>query len=326
MIYILGKSHRPQFNLAMEEYCFRKLAQQDKIFMLWQNEPSIIVGKHQNTLEEINTQYVREQGIHVVRRVSGGGTVYHDLNNLNFTIISNEKNGIGFDLKEFTKPIIETLARLGAIAELSPRNDLRINGKKICGTAQAYVNGRMMFHGCLLFDSDLSALSKGLKEPKEVILSKGVKSVRSEVDNIRPHLSEKISVHEFAGRILETVKQSYPEMTEYHFNEQELALFEKEADGKYSDWEWNYAQSPPFTIEKKTNFTDGEIWVKASVKMGRIVQVELQTPFGELTQLEQTIPGVKYTHEDLKEKLEEIGARKWIPEFSIDELAEAIVR
>lgn len=326
MIYILGKSHSPQFNLAMEEYCFRKLTQYDKIFLLWQNEPSIIVGKHQNTLEEINTHYVRQQGIHVVRRISGGGTVYHDLNNLNFTIISNEKNGIGFDLKSFTKPIVVTLETLGVTAELSPRNDLRINGKKICGTAQAYVNGRMMFHGCLLFNSDLSALSKGLKEPKEVIYSKGVKSVRSEVGNILPNLNQEMDVREFAARILETIRQEYPEITEYCFDDEEISLFEEQAVAKYSDWEWNYGQSPQFTIEKKTQFHEGEISVKATVKTGRIQSVQFFTPFGELKHLEERISGVKYTPEDLKEKLLEIEADKWIQEFTVDELAEAIVR
>jgi lipoate-protein ligase A len=310
----------------MEEYCFRKLTQHDRIFMLWRNEPSIIVGKHQNTLEEINTQYVREHGIHVVRRVSGGGTVYHDLNNLNFTIISNEKKGIGFDLKTFTQPIIETLKELGISAELSPRNDLRINDKKICGTAQAFVNGRMMFHGCLLFNSDLSALSKGLKEPKEIIQSKGVKSVRSVVDNILPHLKEQITIDQFATKILETVKRTFPEMTQYEFNEDELALFEQQADQKYSDWEWNYAQSPPFTIEKQTHFDGGDICVKAYIKTGRIVQMKLITPSGELPHLEEKISGVKYSPESLKEKLLEIEAGKWIPKFSIEELTEAIVR
>ncbi len=326
MIYILGKSPSPQFNLAMEEYCFRKLTQYDKIFLLWQNEPSIIVGKHQNTLEEINTNYVRQQGIHVVRRISGGGTVYHDLNNLNFTIISNEKNGIGFDLKSFTRPIIDTLKALGVTAELSPRNDLRINGKKICGTAQAYVNGRMMFHGCLLFNSDLSALSKGLKEPKEVIHSKGVKSVRSEVDNILPHLSRKMDVREFAARILETIQQEYPGIAEYSFSEEEISLFEEQAVSKYSHWEWNYGQSPQFSIEKKTKLLEGEILVKATVKTGRIESLELFTPFGEWKELEGQMLGVKYTPEDLKAKLREVEADKWVRKFTIDELAEAIVR
>lgn len=326
MIYILGKSHNPQFNLAMEEYCFRKLTQYEKIFMLWQNEPSIIVGKHQNTLEEINTKYVREQGIYVVRRISGGGTVYHDLNNLNFTIISNGKNGLGFDLKSFMKPVMDTLAKLGVHAELSARNDLRINGKKICGTAQACVNGRMLFHGCLLFNSDLSALSKGLKEPKEVIQSKGVKSVRSEVDNILPNLKEKISVQEFADRILETIKETYPEVTEYAFNETELALFEEQAVTKYADWEWNYGQSPQFTIEKKTQFADREIYIKATVKTGRIQAVELFTPSGESKILEEKISGVKYTPEDLRERLEMVAAENCLSEFSVEELTEAIVR
>ncbi|MFT4070541.1 MAG: lipoate--protein ligase [Dysgonamonadaceae bacterium] len=326
MIYILGESHSPAFNLALEEYCFRRLTQYDKIFLLWRNEPSIIVGKHQNTLEEINTQYVREKGIHVVRRISGGGTVYHDLNNLNYTIISNEEKGIGFDLKDFTKPIISTLKKLGVTAELSPRNDLRIDGKKICGTAQAFVKGRMMFHGCLLFNADLSALSKGLKEPKEIIKSKGVKSVRSEVDNILPHLREPLQVEQFADKILETIKEEYPEIKPFDFSPEEIALFKKTATEKYSDWEWNYAHSPAFTIEKRTLTSMGELKVHATISEGRIREISVWTAEENLSSLADNFIGVKYCQEALEEKLQQTPSSFLIPGLTMQEIARAIVR
>ena len=133
MIYYISKTHDTAFNIALEEYCFKNLRDEDEIFLLWINEPSIIVGKYQNTIEEINTEYTREKGIHVIRRISGGGAVYHDLNNLNYTIISNrDKNQEGFNFKEFSKPIIETLAELGVKAEFTGRNDLEIDGQKFC--------------------------------------------------------------------------------------------------------------------------------------------------------------------------------------------------
>ena len=206
MIYYISKTHDTAFNIALEEYCFKNLRDEDEIFLLWINEPSIIVGKYQNTIEEINTEYTREKGIHVIRRISGGGAVYHDLNNLNYTIISNrDKNQEGFNFKEFSKPIIETLAELGVKAEFTGRNDLEIDGQKFCGNAQAYIKDRVMHHGCLLFNVDFSALGDALKVSKDKIESKGVKSVRSRVTNILPHLKTPITVEEFGDKIMEKI-------------------------------------------------------------------------------------------------------------------------
>ncbi|HEU8383932.1 TPA: lipoate--protein ligase [Streptococcus pneumoniae] len=178
MKYIINHSNDTAFNIALEEYAFKHLLDEDQIFLLWINKPSIIVGRHQNTIEEINRDYVRENGIEVVRRISGGGAVYHDLNNLNYTIISKEDENKAFDFKSFSTPVINTLAQLGVKAEFTGRNDLEIDGKKFCGNAQAYINGRIMHHGCLLFDVDLSVLANALKVSKDKFESKGVKSVR----------------------------------------------------------------------------------------------------------------------------------------------------
>ncbi|MDD4631229.1 MAG: lipoate--protein ligase family protein, partial [Proteiniphilum sp.] len=220
MIYIVSQSNKPDFNIALEEYCFKQMTQFDKIFILWINEPSIIVGKNQNTHAEINEKYVKEKGIHVVRRISGGGAVYHDLNNLNYTIISNEDcDSRRFDFKAFSEPVIQTLKDLGVEAQFTGRNDITINGKKISGNAQAYLGGRVMHHGCILFDVDLTVLSKALESSDKIVDAKGVKSVRSRVDNILPNLPEKITVTEFADKILAHMKQKYPEMREYLFSD-----------------------------------------------------------------------------------------------------------
>ena len=217
MKYIINHSNDTAFNIALEEYAFKHLLDEDQIFLLWINKPSIIVGRHQNTIEEINRDYVRENGIEVVRRISGGGAVYHDLNNLNYTIISKEDENKAFDFKSFSTPVINTLAELGVKAEFTGRNDLEIDGKKFCGNAQAYINGRIMHHGCLLFDVDLSVLANALKVSKDKFESKGVKSVRARVTNIIDELPEKITVEEFRDLLLEYMKKEYPEMTEYVF-------------------------------------------------------------------------------------------------------------
>lgn len=330
MIYIVNKSTNPAYNIALEEFCFRELKQFDKIFILWINEPAIIVGKHQNTLAEINTRFVEENGIHVVRRITGGGAVYHDLNNLNYTIISNEEEGENdFDFKTFSQPVIETLAQLGVKAEFSGRNDITIDGKKICGNAQAYLGDRVMHHGCILFNTDLTVLSKSLEVSKDTVGAKGVKSVRSRVDNILPNLSEKITVHEFADKILEQMKKTFPEMKEYHFREDELARIEKSRQEKFGNWEWNYGNNPAAEIVREHRFTAGKMQVFLNVKGGKINDIHFYGTFfgknSDLTDVENTLKGIRYRHDEIRTALSQIDISQYFAGFSMDELLNAIV-
>ena len=329
MIYYISKTHDTAFNIALEEYCFKNLRDEDEIFLLWINEPSIIVGKYQNTIEEINTEYTREKGIHVIRRISGGGAVYHDLNNLNYTIISNrDKNQEGFNFKEFSKPIIETLAELGVKAEFTGRNDLEIDGKKFCGNAQAYIKERVMHHGCLLFNVDFSALGDALKVSKDKIESKGVKSVRSRVTNILPHLKTPITVEEFGDKIMEYMKKQYPDMKEYVFSEEELDYIAKRAEIKRS-WEWNYGESPEFNITRGKRFKNGRIQIFADVENSKIKSIKFYGDFfgmnEDLTELENLLVGAKYTPEAIRERLKEVNIGEYFSKFTLDEVVEAIV-
>ncbi len=329
MIYIVNKSTKPDYNIALEEYCFKNLLQHDKIFILWINEPAIIVGKHQNTIEEINSEYVKENGIHVVRRISGGGAVYHDLNNLNYTIISNENKGNEFDFKTFSQPVIDTLADLGVKAEFTGRNDIVIDGKKICGNAQAYFKGRVMHHGCILFDTDLSVLSKALKAPKDKIVSKSTKSVRSAVDNILNNLPEKITVHQFADKLLDQMKSEFPEMVEYKFSDKELAEIETARVSKFGTWEWNYGNSPKFDIERNTRFQAGKIQVFANIENSHIKEIcFFGTFFGnnsDLSEVRNALIGTQYAPETVRESLSKLNYNSWFAGFTLDELTEAIV-
>ena len=329
MIYYISKTHDTAFNIALEEYCFKQLKDEDEIFLLWINEPSIIVGKYQNTIEEINTEYTREKGIHVIRRISGGGAVYHDLNNLNYTIISNRDKGQeGFNFKEFSKPIIETLAELGVKAEFTGRNDLEIDGQKFCGNAQAYIKDRVMHHGCLLFNVDFSALGNALKVSKDKIESKGVKSVRSRVTNILPHLKTPITVEEFGDKIMEYMKKQYPDMKEYVFSKEELDYIAKRAEIKRS-WEWNYGESPEFNITRGKRFKNGKIQIFATVENSRIKNIKFYGDFfgknEDLSEIENLLKNVKYTAEDVKEKLESIDIGEYFSKFTVDEIVEVIV-
>ncbi len=329
MIYIVNKSNKPDFNIALEEFCFKKLLKHDKIFLLWINEPSIIVGKHQNVFEEINSNFVKEKGINVVRRISGGGAVYHDYNNLNYTIISNEEKGSDFDFKTFSQPVIDTLAELGVKANFTGRNDLQIDGKKICGNAQAYIKGRIMHHGCILFDSDLTILSKALEVSKATIKSNGTKSVRSEVRNIRPCLPEKIDVHQFADKILEHMKQKFPQMVEYKLNDKELAEIEQAQKERFGNWEWNYGKSPKSNIVKEKRFKAGKIQTFIDVENALIKDIKFfGTFFGNnpnVEFVEQLLKGIKYDKEHIKKVLASIDYNQYFAGFSLDELIETII-
>lgn len=329
MIYIVNGSTKPDYNIALEEYCFRNLRHHGKIFILWINEPAIIVGKNQNTIEEVNTEYLKDNNIQVVRRISGGGAVYHDHNNLNYTIISNEEKGAEFDFKTFSQPVIDTLADLGVRAEFTGRNDIVINGMKICGNAQAYLKGRVMHHGCLLFDTDLSVLSKALEQPKDIIKSRGVKSIRSAVSNILPHLPTKITVQQFSDRLLEKMKEEFSEMVEYKFTDEELDDIEKIRATKFGTWDWNYGNSPKFGIERHSRFNAGKIDVHIDVKNSIINQIRFfGTFFGNnvnLDEIEKQLVGVRYSADDIKQTLSQLDFNNYFAGFSLDEMVEAIV-
>ncbi|ONH63554.1 lipoate--protein ligase [Streptococcus parauberis] len=328
MKYIVNKSNDPAYNIALEAYAFRELTSEDEIFILWINEPAIIIGKHQNTIQEINKEYTDEHGIHVVRRLSGGGAVYHDLNNLNYTIISNKSEEGAFDFKTFSQPVIATLADLGVKAEFTGRNDLEIDGKKFCGNAQAYYKGRMMHHGCLLFDVDMSVLGDALKVSKDKIESKGIKSVRARVTNILNELPEKITVNEFSDKILEKMKETYPDMTEYVLSEDELVKIQESADTQFGTWDWTYGKAPEYTIERNVRYPAGKINTFANVQQSVIKNIKIYGDFfgiKDVEDIEKILIGTKYEYKDVLEKLKTIDTAQYFSRITVEEIAKAIV-
>ncbi|WP_286783101.1 lipoate--protein ligase [Streptococcus sp. UBA4344] len=328
MKYIVNKSHNPAYNIALEAYAFRELQDEDEIFILWINEPTIVIGKHQNAIEEINKAYTDEHGIHVVRRLSGGGAVYHDLNNLNYTIISNKTQEGAFDFKTFSQPVIETLADLGVTATFTGRNDLEIDGKKFCGNAQAYYKGRMMHHGCLLFDVDMTVLSNALQVSKDKIESKGVKSVRARVTNILNELPEKITVEDFSDKLLAKMKESYPEMTEYVFSEEELVAIQTLADQKFATWDWNFGKSPDYTIKRSVRYPAGKITSYVKVEKSMITGLKIYGDFfgiKDVSDIEEKLIGLRYEYQDVLEKLQTIDTTQYFTNISPQEIAKAVV-
>lgn len=328
MKYIVNTSNDPAYNVALEAYAFQKLTDIDEIFILWINEPAIIIGRHQNTIQEINKEFIDKNGIHVVRRLSGGGAVYHDLNNLNYTIISNNTQEGAFDFQTFSKPVIDTLAKLGVKAEFTGRNDLEINGQKFAGNAQAYYKGRMMHHGCLLFDVDMSVLGQALKVSKDKIESKGIKSVRARVTNIVDHLSDKITVQEFSDAILAQVKEEYPEMDEYVLSDAELSEIQAMRDNQFATWDWTYGKAPEYTIERGVRYPAGKITTYANVENSTIKSVKI---FGDffgvkpLDDIEKMLEGVRYDYKDVLAALKTVDTSQYFSRMTPEEITKAIV-
>ncbi|MBY5025001.1 lipoate--protein ligase [Streptococcus suis] len=328
MKYIVNNSNDPAYNIALEAYAFKELTDIDEIFILWINEPAIIIGKHQNAIEEINKEFTDEKGIHVVRRLSGGGAVYHDLNNLNYTIISNKADEGAFDFKTFSKPVIDTLATLGVEANFTGRNDLEIDGKKICGNAQAYAKGRMMHHGCLLFDVDMSVLASALKVSKDKIESKGVKSVRARVTNINNELPEKMTVLEFKDAILNQMKQEYPDMDEYVLSEDDLARIQEIRDTQFATWDWTYGQTPEYTVERSVRYQAGKITTYIKAEKSVIESIKIYGDFfgiGDVSDIEDLLVGTRYEYTDVLTKLQEIDTTHYFLRMTTEEVAKAIV-
>ncbi|HGD1952551.1 TPA: lipoate--protein ligase [Streptococcus agalactiae] len=328
MKYIVNTSNDPAYNVALEAYAFQKLTDIDEIFILWINEPAIIIGRHQNTIQEINKEFIDKNGIHVVRRLSGGGAVYHDLNNLNYTIISNNTQEGAFDFQTFSKPVIDTLAKLGVKAEFTGRNDLEINGQKFAGNAQAYYKGRMMHHGCLLFDVDMSVLGQALKVSKDKIESKGIKSVRARVTNIVDHLSDKITVQEFSDAILAQMKEEYPEMDEYVLSDAELSEIQTMRDNQFATWDWTYGKAPEYTIERSVRYPAGKITTYANVENSTIKSVKI---FGDffgvkpVDDIEKMLEGVRYDYKDVLAALKTVDTSQYFSRMTPEEITKAIV-
>ena len=243
------KTTDPAFNLAAEQYVFENLPADRRYFMLWQNAGAVIIGKYQNTLAEINEKVVRENGIKVVRRLSGGGAVYHDLGNLNFTFIADAEETDELNMRMFCLPIVKALAKLGVSAEINGRNDITIDGRKFSGNAQYIRSGRVMHHGTIMFDSDLDMMQKALQVDPSKIESKGSKSVRSRVTNIREHLREDISLEEFRALLLRSILEDYPG-EEYVFSAEDIRGIERLKKERYDNWEWNCGRSPVCSLHK----------------------------------------------------------------------------
>ncbi|MBN2174067.1 MAG: lipoate--protein ligase [Bacteroidales bacterium] len=272
MLIIKRPQTDPFFNIAAEEYLMKNTS--GDCFMLWQNEPSIIIGKHQNALSEINLPFVKENNIPVIRRISGGGTVFHDPGNLNFTFISDGETGKLVDFRKFTQPIIEVLNHLGVPAKFEGKNDLRVNGFKISGNSEHVYKNRILHHGTLLFSSDLTNLGNALRSGHEKFQDRAVQSVRSKVANISDFLTNKISILEFKERIEKYISGKFPGSEFHHLNTSEIAAIRKLSEAKYRTWEWNFGYSPDYFFKNSVKVNEVLYNFEVQVKKGLISEIQ----------------------------------------------------
>ncbi len=271
MLYISRPETDPYFNIAAEEYVLKEFS--DDVFMLWQNEPSIIVGKHQNTLAEINYQYIQKNKLPVIRRITGGGTVYHDLGNLNFSFIKSGKRNELVNFKAFTDPVISALKTMGVNAKFEGKNDLRVEGKKISGNAEHVYKNRVLHHGTLLFSSELTKLNESILAQTQNFKDKAVKSNRSEVANISDFLKSPMSFETFRDEILKQIMLEDTEAVLHAFTEKDKQKIHELVASKYAKWAWNYGYSPKYVLSKEIRFGNFSSKVQIIVKDGIIINL-----------------------------------------------------
>ena len=325
MLCIIREETDPYFNLAAEEYVLKNFNRD--CFMLWRNEPSIIVGKHQNTLAEINTEYVKQNNIRVVRRLSGGGAVFHDLGNLNFTFTASGEHHQLVDFRKFTLPVLEVLKSLGIEAKFEGRNDLTIDGRKFSGNAEHVYKNRVLHHGTLLFSAMMNDLSSALQVDPAKFEDKAVKSVRSRVTNISEHLKSPLTVIEFRDLILKHVMDSNSGAEQYSFSESDKTAISRLADEKYKTWEWNFGYSPKYNFRKQIKTNGGKLEINLEVENGVIRKARF---FGDFfnkldpAEIEEALSGVVHSERPLTEALTIFNIEEYFLKVTREEFIAAL--
>ena len=311
----------PRVNLALEEYLLRHVQVDEPLLLFYVNEPSVIIGRNQNTLEEIDLVYVEANGVHVVRRLSGGGAVYHDLGNLNFSFVTNGRSDL-HNFSKFTEPVVQVLRELGVEAELRGNSDIFASGKKISGNAQYVTAQRMFSHGTLLFDTNLTHMLQALNPRQLQIESKAVQSIRNYVTNIRELLTEDMTIEELKQRLLSGIFGGSV-MSEYRLNEDAWQQIEGIADERYRLWEWNIGRSPQFNIQKSEQLPAGKFDVRIDVQDGLIRGIKFYGSFvGEepVAVLEQHLVGVRYEKTAVADALQELDVTPYLGQVKQPEI------
>lgn len=304
-------SNDPAYNLACEEYFFFQSGL--NLIMLWRNAPAVIIGRNQNAYAELDMDYIAEHHIPVIRRLTGGGAVYHDLNNLNYTFITRGEGGFAA-FAPFLEPVAVYLRSLGLPAQLSGRNDILVGGSKVSGNAQAHHKNRSLIHGTLLFDVKLDSLARALKPHPMKLSNKGIASVASRVANIKDLLPEPMAIDDFTDGLrnwFDSATHCIPK----EITAPEDAVIQKLADEKYRTWTWNIGHAPAFSADGYGYFAGGSVYVHFDVKEGIITGLKIYGDFfgsGEIAQLEQSLTGVRHEEEALIQAAAQADLERYI--------------
>ena len=323
MRYIKNPSTNPYYNMAFDEYCLESLSIDEPVFYLWQNRPAVIVGFNQEVNTEVNLDYLKENGIDLVRRVTGGGAVYHDLENLNYTIVGRSED-LERDYPEYASLLAKALQTLGVPATLSGRNDILVEGRKVSGFAKRVCKNRLMVHGTLMYNVDVDVLTHVLNPSTTKLQSKGIASVRSRVANLCDYLPEIPDIQTFSQRLEEILSNNYTD-TEYQLTETDLANIQRLTDKKFATWEWNYGRSPKATLVHSARLACGTVEIHLTLAENRIASCRFGGDFlGNLpaSDVEKALTGIPYEINEIRKCLSKIEISRYFDRVLVDDLLE----
>ena len=298
MYCIIPESDDPFFNLAIEEILLKN--REDEYLILSINNPSVIIGKHQSAHKEVNTKFLFEHNIPVIRRISGGGTVFHDKGNLNFTFIRQSESGKQVDFRKNTQPVIDFLVSSGIDAKFEGKNDIKVGGFKISGNAEHIFHNRVLHHGTLLFNSDLDLLRSSIRRDTGNYETRAVLSNPSPVMNLKELLGTFSDIYEFRKLMMSWLQENSPGSELIQPGEEEINKINEIATNKYRTWEWNYGYGPEYHFTNRFQYLGKDCSCRLSVKDGIILECEI---YGndELTSAFEKLKGYRHMVDDMKE-------------------------
>ncbi len=316
MKFAVNTSTDPHFNLAFDEYCLQQYRSGEDFFYLWRNRPAVIIGLNQNAYSEVNLDYLDSHGITLARRVTGGGAVYHDLQNLNYTFVGHSVT---------PEPFAQALRSLGVPAEVSGRNDIFVEGRKVSGYARRVWHDREIVHGTLMYDVDIDTLTRVLDAPGSKMEAKGIASVRSRVANLKDYLPQFASLDELQAALQEILGAGDGQMP---MSTADLAEVQRLADTKFSTWDWIYGHSREADFRRRAKFACGTVEAALKIDRGRIAALEFSGDFiGDrpASQLASALTGVRFGREAIAGTLRAVRVGDFLPGVSAEELAELLI-
>lgn len=335
MRYLASSSLDIRQNLAIETYLMEHADLSEPILYFYINSPCIIVGRYQNVLAEINQQYVQDHNIILTRRTSGGGAVYDDLGNVSFSFITKDDGDAVGNFKRFTDPVIKALHQMGATgAAMTGRNDLTIAGKKFSGNAMHVENGRMFSHGTLMYDVDQTQIAKSLQVPADKLASKGVKSVKSRVTNLKPYFDEAyqhLTIEEFRDTLAKEILAvtDLKDAKTYQLTAADQAGIKQQADQYFNNWDWIYGNDPAYSLTRRQHFTAGTVEFDLDVAGGKIQAIQIHGDFfGQLPIDEVTtkLTGVTYTPAAVAAVFETLDVPSYFGKITKNELVDLLTK